>query len=79
MSHEELMHFDGEAPAAAMDGGSPEISQTPVDAQELVEGLLRWRDELTDSAGAAADRRLRAADLAAAGERRRQRYRRGPR
>lgn len=48
MSHEELMHFDGEAPAAAMDGGSPQISQTPVDAQELVEGLLRWREELTD-------------------------------
>lgn len=48
MSHDELMHLDGEAPATAIDGGSPQIRQRPVDAQELVEGLLRWRDELTD-------------------------------
>ena len=48
MSHEELMHFDGEAPVTAPEDGNLEISQAPVDAQELVEGLLRWRDELTD-------------------------------
>ena len=48
MSHEELMHFDGEAPAIAPDDGAEAASDAPVDAQELVDSLLRWRDELTD-------------------------------
>ena len=48
MSHDELMHFDGEAAAIAPDDGAQAGSDAPVDAQELVDSLLRWRDELTD-------------------------------
>ena len=49
MNHDELMQIEDAAPASAQDdGGGPAINQAPVDPQELVEGLLRWRDELTD-------------------------------
>lgn len=44
MSHDELIKTEDAAPA---DAGAPS-SDTPVDAQELVDSLLRWRDELTD-------------------------------
>ncbi len=48
MSQEELIKIEAEAPATAPDDGGQALAQAPVDAQELVEGLLRWRDELTD-------------------------------
>ena len=48
MNHDELMQIEDTAPASAQEDGGPAISHAPVDAQELVEGLLRWRDELTD-------------------------------
>ncbi len=48
MSQEEVIKIDEAAPATAPDDGGPAASVAPVDAQELVEGLLRWRDELTD-------------------------------
>lgn len=48
MSQEELIKIEAEAPATAPDDGEQALAEAPVDAQELVEGLLRWRDELTD-------------------------------
>ncbi len=48
MSQEELIKIEAEAPATAPDDSGQALAQAPVDAQELVEGLLRWRDELTD-------------------------------
>ncbi len=48
MSQEELIKIEAEAPATAPDDGGQALAEAPVDAQELVEGLLRWRDELTD-------------------------------
>ncbi len=48
MSQEEVIKIEAEAPATAPDDGGQALAEAPVDAQELVEGLLRWRDELTD-------------------------------
>ncbi len=45
MSQDELIKIEEES---AQNDGRPQVSQAPVDAEELVEGLLRWRDELTD-------------------------------